>query len=111
VAYGIPATQLLRPRDETADIAQGSYVFPTARGWRKRVDISRARSKMLGSVLSDLCGVIAQGAFVHAPDEAGCRWCDFRAACRPTAQEQALAKLRSSKNRELDAFRRLRAYE
>ena len=110
-AYGIAATQLLRPRDETADIAHGSYVFPTARGWRKRIEISRSRSKMLGSVLSDLCGVIAQGTFVHAPDEAGCRWCEFRAACRPTAQEQAQAKLRSSKNKELDAFRRLRAYE
>jgi CRISPR/Cas system-associated exonuclease Cas4 (RecB family) len=110
-AYGIAATQLLRPRDESADVAHGSYVFPTARGWRKRIEISRLRSKMLGSVLSDLCTVIAEGTFVHAPDEAGCKWCEFRAACRPTAQEQAQAKLRSSKNKELDAFRRLRAYE
>jgi ATP-dependent helicase/nuclease subunit B len=110
-AYGIAATQLLRLREETAEIVHGSYVFPTARGWRKRIDISRSRSKMLGSVLSDLCAVIAEGTFIHAPDEAGCRWCGFRAACRPTVQEQAQAKLRSLKNKELDAFRRLRDYE
>jgi ATP-dependent helicase/nuclease subunit B len=110
-AYSVAANQLLRRRDPTASVIQGSYVFPTARGWRKRVDIPRSRSRMLESVLSDLCAVIKEGTFIHAPDEARCKWCEFGAACRPHAQEQARAKLSSSANKELDAFRRVRNYE
>jgi hypothetical protein len=98
------ATELLRPRDQTASIVHGSYVFPTRRGWRKQIEISRSRSKMLESVLADLCAVIREGTFIHAPDEGTCRWCEFSAACGPTVHAQAQAKLRSSQNKELDAF-------
>ena len=37
-------------------------------------------------------GVIVGGAFVHAPDEADCKFCDYGAACGDGAPERAARK-------------------
>jgi ATP-dependent helicase/nuclease subunit B len=71
--YGLAATELLRAEDKKAHIARASYVFPTARGWRNRVEIKTERAKSISRVLCDLSDVIASGAFIHAPDERGCK--------------------------------------
>ena len=61
-------------------------------------------------VLRDLCDVIASGAFIHAPDESGCKWCEFGAACGRQPVERAEAKLNASVNTILEPYRRLQKH-
>jgi RecB family exonuclease len=109
--YGLAATELLRVRNRKARIKRASYVFPTARGWRKRVEILHERAKKVTTVLRDLSDVIASGAFIHAPDKRSCKWCDFGAACSNKPVERAAAKLRASSNKQLEPYRRLRQHD
>jgi hypothetical protein len=109
--YSAAATQLLKARDTRARVIRASYVFPTARGWRNRVEVRQERTKSAGAVLGDLADVIAAGAFVHAPDERACQWCEFGAACGEGAAARAAAKLETATNRVLDPYRRLRQHD
>ena len=59
------------------------------------------------AVLADLRELIAQGAFVHAPDADACKWCDFADACDSQVQDQASGKLADPK---LKAYGRLAAH-
>ena len=109
--YGLAATELLRARDRKARIARAAYVFPTARGWRNRVEIRTDRTKDVTRVLGDLSDVIASGAFIHAPDESSCKWCEFGAACGSDPVARAAAKLEAVGNTMLEPYRRLRQHD
>ena len=62
----------------------------------------------VGAVLGDLREVIANGLFVHAPDEESCKWCDYGHACGQNAAERAEAKQADPK---LAPFAKLVAHE
>ncbi len=109
--YSAAAARLLQARVRGARITRASYVFPTARGWRSRVEIRHERAKGISGVLGDLADVIASGAFVHAPDKRGCRWCDFGAACGQAPVARAHAKLEAPTNDVLEPYRRLRRHD
>jgi hypothetical protein len=84
-------------------------VYPTTRGWRNRVDIPQPQAQT-ARVLGELCDVIASGAFIHAPEESGCRWCKFGGACGRQPVERASAKLHAPANSILEPYRRLRSH-
>jgi RecB family exonuclease len=109
--YGLAATELLRVRGKAARVQRASYVFPTARGWGKRVQILHERAKGITAVLRDLSDVIASGAFIHAPDERSCKWCEFGAACGDASIVRADEKLKAPGNKVLEPYRRLRQHD
>ena len=109
--YSAAATQLLQARDKGARVIRGSYAFPTARGWKSRVEFRREQAKGLSRVLGDLADVIASGAFIHAPEEDSCKWCDFGAACGKEPTARAAAKLEASTSGVLESYRRLQQHE
>ena len=57
------------------------------------------------AVLGDLREVIVEGAFVHAPDEKDCKFCDYAAACGERVHEQAEGQ---AGGREADGVREAR---
>jgi ATP-dependent helicase/nuclease subunit B len=108
--YSAAATQLLQAREKGARVTRASYVFPTARGWRNRVEIRQERAKGVSRVLGDLADVIGSGAFIHAPDEGSCKWCEFGAACGKGPIARAAAKLEASTSDMLESYRRLQQH-
>ena len=62
-------------------------------------------------VLRELCDLLSAGAFIHAPDESGCKWCEFGAACGQKPVERAKAKLDTSDNEVLEPYRRLQQHD
>jgi ATP-dependent helicase/nuclease subunit B len=105
--YGLAVVELLKQTRGRVSMGAGVYYFPSARGRQERVRIPHPSQETIEAVLSDLREVIASGAFVHAPEEEACRWCDFGAACGPRVHERAARKLGDAK---LAAVRRLRAH-
>ena len=81
--YGRRRSELLRgPRQETrTDRARVVRVSDRARVAKPRRLPAATRAQTGSRVLGDLCDVIASGAFIHAPEKSGCKWCDFGAAC------------------------------
>jgi RecB family exonuclease len=110
--YGLAAAELLRARlDEKAEVRHAAYRFPTSRGFRNRVEFTKAQARDVSRVLRELSDLLSAGAFIHAPHESGCKWCEFGAACGQTPVERAKEKLDASNNRVLDPYRRLRKHE
>jgi RecB family exonuclease len=79
--YGRAAEAMLAARHGEPRVRQGTYYFPSARGMRARKVIATPDRATLARVLGDLAAVIADGAFLQAPDRNACRWCEFKAAC------------------------------
>ena len=110
--YGLAATELLRAAgNKKAEVKRAAYRFPTSRGWRNRVEFTKAQTRQVNRILSELSDLLSAGAFIHAPHESGCKWCEFGAACGQTAIERAKSKLDASDNRVLEPYRRLRTYD
>jgi RecB family exonuclease len=106
--YGLAAVELLRHKYKRPRVTRGVYSFCTHKGHRERVEIPAPTSAETASVLADLRDLILSGAFVHAPDEDDCKWCDYAAACGRGVNEQAAKKIDDG---TLDAYRRLAAHE
>jgi ATP-dependent helicase/nuclease subunit B len=109
--YGFAAANLLKPVHAGARVTRGRYVFPAVKGHGRQKLILAPTKAALVAVLRDLADVIASGAFVAADSKNACRWCDFAAACHPSAVDGASSKVDSPDNDVLDAFRRLRGHE
>ena len=71
---------------------RGVYYFSSHSGNRERVRIPAPGRAAIATVLGDLREVIVEGAFVHAPTEDDCKFCDYAAACGERVHEQAEAK-------------------
>ena len=101
--YSIAARWLLAARGEkNPAIKQASYLFPTERGWDKRLDIPQDEGTKVLGVLNDLCDVIASGSFVHADNEWACKWCQFSAACGREPFQCSTAKVKLSGYRSVE---------
>jgi RecB family exonuclease len=106
--YGLAAVELLRSMHQRPGVAAGVYYFSSHKGRRERLRIARPTVQQTAAVLSDLREVIVKGAFVHAPSENDCTFCDFTAACGSAVHQQAELKMEDSK---LKAYMRLVAHE
>jgi ATP-dependent helicase/nuclease subunit B len=110
--YGLAAAEVLRARvNKRAEVGRAAYRFPTSRGWRNRVEFTNAQARDVNRVLHELSDVLAAGAFIHAPHESGCKWCEFGPACGQAPVKRAKEKLDASANRVLEPYRRLRKHE
>lgn len=107
--YGLAAAEILKQRVKSPKVTQGTYYFTSAKGGQERRTIDAMPTAKLTSVLADLRQVIASGLFVHAPEEDGCKWCDFGNACGAKAQPRAQVKAEADAN--LEPFRKLAAHE
>ena len=105
--YGLAAVELLRARYKNPKVAGASYYFSSHKGRRERVHIPAPSLAQTAAVLADLRSLIVDGAFVHAADEAACKWCDYEAACGGAVNGQSKGKLGDAK---LKAFGRLAAH-
>jgi ATP-dependent helicase/nuclease subunit B len=90
--YGLAALELLKRHTAKPKLAGAQYYFTSAKGRLERKVIPEQPVTTVGRVLSDLRDVITSGIFVHAADEADCRFCDYSAACSAAAHTQAKAK-------------------
>jgi len=110
--YSIAARWLIGARQKAKPrIIQAAYIFPTIRGWDKRVDIPQDDEEAVRNVLNDLCDTLASGAFIHTSEEQNCKWCDYAAACGKESFECSGSKLEVSNATVLESFRRLRKHE
>ncbi|MEO8660737.1 MAG: PD-(D/E)XK nuclease family protein [Bryobacteraceae bacterium] len=106
--YGLAAAELLRSCYKNPKVTGGVYYFSSHKGGQERVRIAAPTPQDIVLVLRDLREVIVTGAFVHAPDDQDCKFCDFRAACNSDVNGQARSKLGDSK---LKAFGRLAGHD
>ena len=106
--YGLAAVELLRSIHKRPSVAAGVYYFSSHKGRRERLRIAQPTLQQTAAVLGDLRELIMKGAFVHAPSENDCTWCDFSAACGSAVHQQAELKMQDSK---LKAYVRLGAHE
>jgi ATP-dependent helicase/nuclease subunit B len=90
--YGLAAVELLRAQHKNPTVESGVYYFSSHRGGLERVTIPAPGKAAIARVLADLREVIVHGAFVHAPTEEACRFCDYAAACGKGVHGQAEAK-------------------
>jgi ATP-dependent helicase/nuclease subunit B len=105
--YGLAAVELLKARHPVPKVTRAIYYFPSHKGRGERVEIPSPSRRQLVAVLSDLRDVIVSGAFVHAPDESVCRFCDYAAACGAGVHGQAAGKIADP---SLAAYGRLSAH-
>jgi RecB family exonuclease len=106
--YGLAAVELLKGQCKAPKVRSGVYYFPTRKGRRERVEIVAPPTAKIAEVVADIRAVIREGAFVHAPDEGDCRFCDYRAACDNSVHAQAERKLADP---ALAPFGRLRSHD
>ena len=106
--YGLAAAELLRGKYKNAKVTGAEYYFSSHKGKKERKKITAPATAKTAAVLADLRELIVQGAFVHAPDEKACKWCDYVAACGGAIHEQSESKAADLK---LTAFKRLGAHE
>src|SRR6185503_4471151 len=98
--------ELLRTRYKNPKVTGGVYYFSRHKGGQERVRIPAPKPQDVAAILGDLRELIVKGAFVHAPDERDCKFCDYKAACTSDVNLQAKAKLADAK---LNAYGRLAA--
>lgn len=79
--YGRAASELLRERFGSVDVARGVYYFPSFKGGLERKVIDAPAEAALARVLGEIRAVIASGAFAHATSDEDCRFCEMKAAC------------------------------
>jgi RecB family exonuclease len=106
--YGLAAVALLRGIHKRPSVAAGVYYFSSHKGRRERLRIAQPTLQQTAAVLGDLRELIMKGAFVHAPNENDCTWCDFSGACGSAVHHQAELKMQDSK---LKAYTRLGEHE
>jgi ATP-dependent helicase/nuclease subunit B len=106
--YGLAAVELLRARHKKPTLVGAEYYFSSRKGRRERVPIPAPPLAKTAAVLSDLRDLILEGAFVHAPNDKPCRFCDFGNACGDGVHERASGKLADAK---LRALQRLGTHE
>ena len=109
--YGLAATDLLRSGDSKARVTAGTYYFPSARAGGERETKPTPPITDTAEVLANLLDTVNAGAFVHSEDASDCKFCDFRAACGDSSFEQAAAKIGSTKNKSLKAYRQLQQHD
>ena len=107
--YGLAAAEMLQKRVKHPKVTQGTYYFTSAKGGQERRTIDAMSTAKLTAVLSDLRQVIAEGLFVHAPDESACKWCDFGNACGAHVHVRAEGK--TTADPALEPYRKLAAHE
>jgi ATP-dependent helicase/nuclease subunit B len=105
--YGLAVVELLRRKYKKPRVTGAVYYFSSHKGRRELVRIAAPTPAQTAAVLADLRELIVKGAFVHAPDERACKWCDFAGACDVREQDQAAGKLEDPK---LKAYGRLAAH-
>ncbi len=91
--YGLAAVEILKRLVKKPTIDGAVYYFPSVKGRQTRKVITTQAAAKVTAVLSDLRQVIASGLFVHAPDEAACKWCDFGPACGASMGPRAEQKI------------------
>jgi ATP-dependent helicase/nuclease subunit B len=106
--YGLAVAELLKRAGQSGTMAGAEYYFPSTKGRQQRKFIPLQPLARVTTVLTDLRDVIASGAFVHAMDDAPCKFCDYQHACGHAAQARATAKLNDP---ALEPYRRLAAHE
>ncbi|MBA2305387.1 MAG: PD-(D/E)XK nuclease family protein [Acidobacteria bacterium] len=95
--YGLAAVELLKARYKNPKVSGAVYYFSSNKGRQERVPIASPTRHQTAAVLADLRELIVSGAFVHAPDDDGCKWCDYESACGGNMHGQAEGKLGDSK--------------
>jgi ATP-dependent helicase/nuclease subunit B len=105
--YGLAAVELLRAQHKDPKVTGSVYYFSSHKGRQERVRIPAPRPEDIRKVLGDLRQLIVDGTYTHAPSDKECTFCDYRAACRPSVQEQAGRKLQDTK---LTAYGRLASH-
>lgn len=91
--YGLAALELLKRKHQKPNVSRAQYYFSSAKGQQHRKAIPMQSVKDIHTVLNDIRGVIASGAFITTADEADCGFCDYSPACfGKAANEQAEAK-------------------
>jgi ATP-dependent helicase/nuclease subunit B len=111
--YGLAAADLLRRRKDDPStpmptVTGATYYFSSTKGRQHQKHLDAPSKADLAKVMGDLRDVIAQGLFVHSPDEDDCRFCDYGAACGVRAVKRAEAK---KNDPALHSFLRLSRYE
>lgn len=106
--YGLAAVEILKAVHKDPKVTGGVYYFSSQKGRQERVTIPAPSLQQIAGVLSDLRDLIVTGAFVHAPDDQDCTFCDFAAACGSDVQAHAAAKLVDPR---LKSYERLKAHE
>ena len=92
--YGLAAVELLRARYKKPKVTGGVTTSPATRDAGSGCRSRRRRLAQTAAVLGDLREVIVDGAFVHAPDQKACKFCDYAAACGAAVHDEAEGKLR-----------------
>ena len=93
--YGAAAELILAPQDKGAEVKQGVYWHPTGRGHNRRAVIPARGRPALVNVVGRLADVIGAGLFIQTPEEGGCRYCPFAAACGEKPWETSARKVKA----------------
>jgi len=97
-----------------AEVKRFGFFFPGPSGEGKRItfDPEEIRDEGL-KIIQSLCAAIRTGAFIATDSAKDCEYCDFRYICRncEAAAQRSFLKAENRGNRELEPFRRVRAYE
>ncbi len=91
--YGLAALEILKSRSRSQSLPAPSTTSRARKGGRSGSRFGTQPLATVAAVLGDLREVIASGLFVHAPDESGCKFCDYGPACGQDAHARASAKL------------------
>lgn len=105
--YGLAVAELLRRTKQTGRVTGAEYYFSAARGRQHRQHIPAPAVGDVAAVLADIRNVIVSGAFVHAPKERECKFCDLKHACGVNAHLAASTK---ADDAALEPVRRLAAH-
>ncbi|MFH1421345.1 MAG: hypothetical protein ABIH42_01310, partial [Planctomycetota bacterium] len=96
-----------------AKVVEAGYIIPTERaaGPTPCINHNKAREKGL-PVLKLLFTLLSKGVLVPAEDGEGCRFCDYKQACRSKESIKAIkAKIENSENVCLNPLREVKIYE
>ena len=108
--YALVAEQLLRSGEPGARVTRASYYFPSDRGGGERVIREVVPRQAVADVVRDLAEVVADGAFVHTPQDNDCSFCGMERACGRRAAQRAGLKIVNTANMSLAPYVRLRRH-
>ncbi len=111
VLYSRAADHILKVKnmDDSPQVVQSGYVFPTRRGEGREILFDEACGKRLESLLSELMSILEQGNFLVHP-EAHCDFCDYLPVCGKEAPKRSKTKI-SAHPEAYGVFDRLKEYE
>ena len=91
--YGLVALELLKRKFTKPIVSQAQYYFSSTKGQQHRKVIPMVPTAEISTVLNDIRGVVATGAFITTADKDDCKFCDYQPACfGEAANRQAEAK-------------------